>query len=63
MLLYFLLSALSILLFLIVEVTSWGNILNYPEYVRSVEQQWDLTNLALIVGLSARSTRTSSNKK
>ena len=42
---YFLLTALSIFLFLIVDVTSWGNILNYPEYVRSVEPQWDLTNL------------------
>ena len=42
---YFLLTALSIFLFLIVDVTSWGNILNYPEYVRSVEPQWDLTYL------------------
>ena len=41
----YLFSVLSVFVFLIVDVTSWGNLLHYPEYVRSVRPQWNLSNL------------------
>ena len=39
MIINFLYSGLGIFLFLIVDVTSWGSLLHYPEYQRSVEPQ------------------------